>query len=158
MLNAVHDARETVLLEMYLVESGSIVERFIDALLGAANRGVRVYMLLDDFGAIGLKQHERKRLRHENIQLVYYNRLPSYSLLYNLYRVLLLHKEHSLYRNHRKLLLVDDDPLISDSLDFILSSEFDVSTVESRAEAVRVAKSAEWERLRQRLAKTVRPV
>jgi cardiolipin synthase len=107
MLAAIHDAQETILLEMYLVESGSVMKRFINALLDAANRGVRVYMLLDDFGAIGLKQPERERLRHDNIQLVYYNRLPSYNLLYNLYRVLLLHKERSLYRNHRKLLLVD---------------------------------------------------
>ena len=31
-----------------------------------------------------------------------------------------------------RLLLVDDDPLISDSLGFILNQQFEVSTVESR--------------------------
>ena len=107
MLEAIRSARQFVLLEMYLVESGSVVDRFITALLDAADRGVRVHALLDDFGAIGLKRRDRERLRHDNIHLVYYNRLPSYNLLYNLYRVLLLQKEHSLYRNHRKLLLVD---------------------------------------------------
>lgn len=107
MLDSIRNARDFVLLEMYLVESGSVVNRFITALLNAADRGVRIYVLLDDFGAIGLKRRDRKRLRHDNIQLVYYNRLRSYNTLYNLYRVLLLQQEHSLYRNHRKLLLVD---------------------------------------------------
>ena len=107
MLAAIHAARQTILLEMYLVESGSVVERFITAMRDAASRGVQVYLLLDDFGSIGLKQPDRQRLEHANIHTVYYNKLRSHSLLYNLYRIFLLRKEHSLYRNHRKLLLVD---------------------------------------------------
>ncbi len=107
MLAAVQTAKHSILLEMYLVESGSVVDRFIDALLKAADSGVQVYLLLDDFGSIGLKQRDRNRLAHNNIRVVYYNKLRSHSVLYNLYRIFLLHKEHSLYRNHRKLLLVD---------------------------------------------------
>ena len=109
MLDAINSARQTVLLEMYLIESGTVVERFITALLNAAERGVQVYLLLDDFGSIGLKQSDRDRLNHKNISIVYYNKLHSHSILYNLYRVFLLHKEHSLNRNHRKLLLVDGE-------------------------------------------------
>ena len=107
MLAAIDAAQRYILLEMYLVESGSVVDRFIDTLLMTADRGVQVYLLLDDFGAIGLKRRDRDRLIHENIHIVYYNKLRSHSLLYNLYRIFLQHKEHSLYRNHRKLLLVD---------------------------------------------------
>lgn len=107
MLVAINSAQQTILLEMYLIESGSVVDRFITALLIAAERGVHAYLLLDDFGAIGLKQHDRERLVHKNIRIIYFNRLRSHSTLYNLYRIFLLRQEHSLYRNHRKLLLVD---------------------------------------------------
>jgi len=107
MLAAIRAAREQVLLEMYLVESGAVIDRFIAALIAAAARGVRCYLLLDDFGSIGLSQTDRARLSHENIQIAYYNRLHSHSTLYNLYRIFLLRQERSLYRNHRKLLLVD---------------------------------------------------
>ena len=109
MLDAINSARQTVLLEMYLIESGTVVDRFIAALLNAAERGVQAYLLLDDYGAIGLRQSDRDRLNHKNISIVYYNKLRSHSTLYNLYRIFLLHKEHSLNRNHRKLLLVDGE-------------------------------------------------
>ena len=107
MLDAINSARQTVLLEMYLIESGTVVDRFITALLDAAERGVMSFLLLDDYGSIGLRQSDRDRLSHKNISIVYYNKLRSHSTLYNLYRIFLLHQEHSLYRNHRKLLLVD---------------------------------------------------
>lgn len=107
MLDAINTARQTILLEMYLIESGSVVDRFITALHNAAARGVQAYLLLDDYGAIGLNPRDRERLAHKNIHTVYYNRLRSHSTLYNLYRIFLLQKEHGLYRNHRKLLLVD---------------------------------------------------
>jgi cardiolipin synthase A/B len=107
MLNAIDSARQNILLEMYLIESGTVADRFITAIQNAAERGVQVYILLDDYGAIGLKQSERERLTHKNIQLVYYNRLLSHNTLYNLYRIFLRHQEHVLHRNHRKLLLVD---------------------------------------------------
>jgi phosphatidylserine/phosphatidylglycerophosphate/cardiolipin synthase-like enzyme len=107
MLDAIHSARETILLEMYLVESGAVVDRFITALLDAAERDVQAYILLDDYGAIGLKQRDRERLEHRNIHIAYYNRLRSHSTLHNLYRIFLLRQEHALYRNHRKLLLLD---------------------------------------------------
>ena len=109
MLAAIDAARHTVLLEMYLIESGCVVDRFAAALLAAAERGVRIFLLLDDFGAIGLKQHDRERLVHDNIHIVYYNPLRSHNTLINIYRIFLLHQERSLHRNHRKLLLVDGE-------------------------------------------------
>jgi len=107
MLAAIDASRQTVLLEMYLIESGSVLDRFITAMHHAAQRGVQVHLLLDDYGSIGLKQRDRERLAHRNIHIVYYNKLRSHNTLYNLYRIFLLGKEHGLYRNHRKLLLVD---------------------------------------------------
>jgi cardiolipin synthase len=107
MLDAIDSSRQTVLLEMYLVESGTVAERFIHALLTAAERGVQIHLLFDDFGSQKLGAHDRKRLAHRNIQSVYYNPLTSYSTLYNLYRIVWQKTHHGLYRNHRKLLLID---------------------------------------------------
>jgi len=61
MLEAVRTARSHVLLEMYLVESGSVVDQFIDAFAHAA-RSVVVCLLLDDYGARGLHHKDRARL------------------------------------------------------------------------------------------------
>jgi len=95
MLQAIHDARRHVLLEFYLVESGRIATRFIDALLDAAGRGVRVCLLLDDFGARGLDRYDRARLLRSGAQLQFYHPLRYGSLRRNL------------LRDHRKLLVVD---------------------------------------------------
>ena len=108
MLGAINSAQHSVLIEMYLVHSGSILNRFIDAILLAAERGVKIYLLFDDFGSAGLKASDRDRLIHNNIHCAYYNPLYSYNLLLNLYRVILRRNVHSLYRDHRKLLLIDN--------------------------------------------------
>lgn len=107
MIAAIEAARDYVLLEMYLVASGSVASRIIHALLAAADRGVQVYVLLDDFGSLRLGRRDREQLQHPLIHLVYFNPLPSRSVLYNLYRIVWKRVYHSLYRNHRKLLLVD---------------------------------------------------
>jgi len=107
MLDAIKSAHQYILLEMYLVESGDVATRFIQTLLASADRGLKVYLLFDGYGSMGLKQQDREQLSHPNILIVYYNPLRSHSVLINLYRIIWLKKTRSLYRNHRKLLLVD---------------------------------------------------
>ncbi len=95
MLQSIRLAERHILLEIYLFESGSVAERFIDALLVAATRGVAVYLLLDDFGARKLSTRDRQRLRSAGVQLSFYNPLHYGALRRNL------------FRDHRKLLVVD---------------------------------------------------
>lgn len=95
MLQAINHAEQYILLEFYLFESGDVADDFIDALLAATSRGVAVYVLLDDFGAYKLASHDRQRLRDGGIRLSFYNPLHYGSLRRNL------------FRDHRKLLLVD---------------------------------------------------
>jgi phosphatidylserine/phosphatidylglycerophosphate/cardiolipin synthase-like enzyme len=95
MLRAINGARQQILLDIYLFESGTIAAQFIDAFIAAAGRGVQVYLLLDDFGARGLQQGDRERLRQPNIHLAFYNPLHYGALRRNL------------LRDHRKLLVVD---------------------------------------------------
>ncbi len=95
MLDAIAAAEGYVLLEMYLVESGMVASRFIAALIAAAERGVAVYVLLDDFGARGLQRSDRDWLQRSSITVIYFNRLRYDGLRRNF------------FRDHRKLLLVD---------------------------------------------------
>jgi phosphatidylserine/phosphatidylglycerophosphate/cardiolipin synthase-like enzyme len=97
MLDAIATARHDILLEMYLFSSGQVADRFIDALYQAAERGVTVYLLLDDFGARELTQADRRRLIHPSIHIAWHNPLR------------IGHFRRYLSRDHRKLLLVDGE-------------------------------------------------
>jgi len=97
MLTGIAAARHYVLLEMYLFESGRTADRFTEALTAAAARGVEVYLLLDGYGALRLTRKDRQRLVAGGVELVFYNPLR------------LGRWQHNLFRDHRKLLLVDGD-------------------------------------------------
>ena len=95
MQAAIGAARQYVLLEMYLVASGALTTRFIAAFVAARARGVRVCLLLDGFGALGLKRPDRRRLTEAGVELRIFNPLRFGGGFANL------------LRDHRKLLLVD---------------------------------------------------
>ena len=95
MVQAIYASKRFVFLEMYLFESGEVANRFINALVAAVSRGVAVYVLLDDFGALGLLKKDRERLRRAGVQLNFYNPLHYGKLRRNL------------FRDHRKLLVSD---------------------------------------------------
>lgn len=97
MLEAIEKAHRYVLLEIYLIESGTVAARFIDALLSAASRGVTVKLLLDDFGALGLSPQDRERLVQGGVELLLYNPIRFSKHLRNM------------LRDHRKLLIVDGE-------------------------------------------------
>jgi len=97
MLSAILNAKHYVMLEMYLVESGTVASRFIQTLTEVAERGVKVFLLFDGFGSSGFKSTDRDKLKHENISLVFYNPLNYGSLRRNL------------FRDHRKILVVDNN-------------------------------------------------
>jgi len=111
MLAAIDGAAHHLLLEMYLWTSGRVSERFIAALRRAADRGVAVYLLLDDFGTRGLSGDDRRRLHHPGIQLARHNplRLGRFA--------------RYLSRDHRKLLLVDGELAYTGG--FGISDDFD---------------------------------
>ncbi|MBD3671744.1 MAG: phosphatidylserine/phosphatidylglycerophosphate/cardiolipin synthase family protein [Gammaproteobacteria bacterium] len=97
MLEAINNARHSILLEMYLVESGREADRFIDALLGAAERGVQVFIIIDDLGSGLLSERDRRRLNRPGVQTLIYNPLRLSRMFANV------------YRDHRKQLTVDGE-------------------------------------------------
>ncbi len=95
MLASIRGAQSQIFLEMYLVESGVLLDQFIDALTDAAQRGVNIYLLFDGYGARGLSGRDRQRIIQAGIHLATYNPLRFGKIRRNL------------LRDHRKLLLVD---------------------------------------------------
>jgi phosphatidylserine/phosphatidylglycerophosphate/cardiolipin synthase-like enzyme len=95
MILAIVRAEYQVDLELYLVEAGACAEAMVDALKTAVRRGVRVRCLFDGYGALAFSSSLRQRLRKAGVELRLYNPLNWRRGVRNL------------YRDHRKLLLVD---------------------------------------------------
>ncbi|MDT8894935.1 phosphatidylserine/phosphatidylglycerophosphate/cardiolipin synthase family protein [Halomonas sp. I1] len=95
MFEAVGAARESLLIELYLMESGRLATMVIEALLDAVSRGVSVRLMLDGYGAMGLSMADRRRLEAGGVALRWFNPLGWHSLARNL------------TRDHRKLVVVD---------------------------------------------------
>ncbi len=95
MLDAIEQANEYILMEMYLFESGDIADQFIKAFIRVARRGVSIRLLVDAYGARGLLKSHRLQLSHAGIELVFYNPLMFRKLKKNL------------FRTHRKYLILD---------------------------------------------------
>ncbi|WPC30703.1 phosphatidylserine/phosphatidylglycerophosphate/cardiolipin synthase family protein [Pseudomonas moraviensis] len=95
MLEHIALAKEQIELELYLVEAGACAEAIVQALVAAAERGVRVRCLFDDYGSLAFTLTLRQRLTQAGVELRFYNRLSWRRWVGNF------------YRDHRKLLLVD---------------------------------------------------
>lgn len=96
MLGAIEEARDNVALECYLVTADSVGNRFADALVAAAARGVRVRMVADWVGSRGAGRAYWRRLREANVHVRIFNPPALRPWL------------GMLPRDHRKLLVVDN--------------------------------------------------
>lgn len=95
MLQAMEQARTSIDIQLYLVESGHSTEKVTDILLRAVARGVRVRCRFDSLGSRELAEADRERLIQGGVELRFYNPLN------------LLGGRSNLHRDHRKLLIVD---------------------------------------------------
>lgn len=118
ILDAIHHAKQYVLIEMYLVASGAIATTFIDALILTASRGVQVYLLFDAHGSLMLSNADRYRLKqYANIHLCFYNPLR-FSLRIHTWR-------NYLFRDHRKLIIIDAQAAFTGGTG--LTDDFDIA-------------------------------
>ncbi|WP_275286444.1 phospholipase D-like domain-containing protein [Halomonas elongata] len=132
MFEAVGAARGSLLIELYLMESGRLATMVIEALLDAVSRGVSVRLMLDGYGAMGLSMADRRRLEAGGVALRWFNPLGWHSLARNL------------TRDHRKLVVVDGRVAFTGgfgAVDDFLEAWYEVAV---RIEGPVVA---DWERL-----------
>jgi len=97
ILQAIAQAQHYILIEMYLVESGSVMNQFVGLLTRQAHQGVIIKLLFDSFGANELLQKDRQRLKDAGIELVFYN------------PVRLVRFKRNLRRTHRKIIVIDGE-------------------------------------------------
>ena len=92
LLAAIDSAQHSVCLEMYIYSAGELGERFRDALVRARQRGTRVRVLVDALGSYNLPRSFWNSLSAASGEIRYFNPLSLNRLG---------------FRNHRKLLVVD---------------------------------------------------
>lgn len=97
MFEHITRAQRQVELELYLVESGACVDLLVQVLVAATERGVKVRCLFDAFGSAGLSAPDRQRLSEAGVELRFYNRIKVWRW------------QRNLYRDHRKILVVDGE-------------------------------------------------
>lgn len=108
MLGAIEGARVSVGLEMYILEDCPIGNRFREALVAAARRGVRVRVLVDAFGSLELPANYLQPVNEAGGDCRWFN--P-----FELGRIT--------YRDHRKLLVVDD--AVAFAMGFNIGTHYD---------------------------------
>jgi putative cardiolipin synthase len=102
-------ARQTLDLQYYIFRSDETGKLLAEAVLRAADRGVRVRLLIDDYDNSGQDTQIEALDAHPNIEVRLYNPL-AYRGSVQLFRwtELLLHNPRLDYRMHNKLMVVDN--------------------------------------------------
>jgi len=97
LLHAFDAAQDEIYLETYIFADDDTGRRVAAALVRAAERGVRVHVLVDGFGAKGMFEQTRQLLRAANIDVLIFGPKTSPLTL----------RRNRLRRLHRKLVVVD---------------------------------------------------
>lgn len=95
MIALIHAAERDVALESYILRADEVGDRFAEALVGAARRGVQVRVIMDGIGARGTSRRFVGDLRKAGVDMRVFNP-PGFRAFLGL-----------LPRDHRKLLVVD---------------------------------------------------
>ncbi len=98
MLKAINEAKEYIFLCVYIFKRDAVGKQFSQALIEAKNRGVDVYVLIDGIGELYSWRKVRRKLTKHGVQVLRF--LPPKLIPFNFSINL---------RNHRKLLVIDDE-------------------------------------------------
>ena len=100
MLTAIHDAKDHINIETYIIEDDEVGNRFADALIEKQAQGVQVNLIYDSVGAINTPREFFKRLTDSGIRVLEFNPINP----------LTAKKGWNVnHRDHRKLLIVDGE-------------------------------------------------
>ena len=99
MLAAIHNAHDTINIEMYIFSDGQIGQTFADALIERQHHGVQVNLMYDGLGSFSTAASFFARLQQNGIAIAEYRPLNPFQA--TLDWTVLSH------RSHRKMLIVD---------------------------------------------------
>lgn len=97
MLEAIEQAQSYIYIIQYIFETSLTSKKFIGSLIKAKKRGIEIRIILDAYGSNGLSRQERQQLDNAGIQPCFFNPLRNHHLI------------KFLYRDHRKLLVIDGE-------------------------------------------------
>lgn len=95
MLEEIRKAKRSITMEHFIWSSGKVSAPFVDAFVERAKAGVKVRLIVDAIGSVGLKKADIKRMEEAGVQLVKYHSVVSPRFF------------RANLRTHRKLLVVD---------------------------------------------------
>ena len=93
---AFETAEDYILAQFYIIHDDEIGQRFQEALMAAARRGVRVYLLYDEVGSYKLPRAYKKTLEEAGVEVSSFSSSRSWLGRFRLN-----------FRNHRKIVVVD---------------------------------------------------
>ena len=109
-LDLIKDAKKSIHLQTYIFEMDLFGTQVQKELILAAQRGVKVYLLVDEFGSMNLRTHFTKELIDSGVYFCHFND----------FRFKLL--EHLGRRLHHKILLIDNNRCIVGGINVISST------------------------------------
>ena len=92
-------ARETLLIQFYIIHDDALGREFARLLIERANAGVKIYLLYDDVGCFWLPRAYKNRLRAAGINMHGFNHRHRFLRFLGPTRIQ--------YRNHRKVVVAD---------------------------------------------------
>jgi len=95
MMKAIYSAKKSITFETYAFINGEITVDFIKAFCERSKAGVKVHLVLDDFGSEHIGEYNISYMRACGVQLRFYHDQP------------LRHFLRYMTRDHRKLMVVD---------------------------------------------------
>ncbi|MET0355796.1 MAG: phospholipase D-like domain-containing protein, partial [Cellvibrio sp.] len=99
VIECIRNARKEVLVETFILAEDKIGHKIQDALVAAANRGVRVDITVDDYGTFDLSKEFVDKLINAGVKLHIFDPQPNFrGVRFNFFR-----------RLHRKLVVVDNE-------------------------------------------------
>jgi cardiolipin synthase len=96
ILQGIARARESVLVEFYIVRDDGLGRRLQQAMIAKAREGVKVFFLYDEIGSHGLTEVYREELRQAGVKVSAFNTTQGRRNRFQLN-----------FRNHRKIVVVD---------------------------------------------------
>ena len=103
MLSEIEQAKTSIFIEMYIMVDDMQGNKFIEILKRKAREGVKVKLVLDSFGSFSLSNDAISELRKSGAEVLFFSRF--------------------LHRMHRKILIVDENILITGGVNIHRSAE-----------------------------------
>ena len=94
---AIKQAKESIHLDFYIVESGKLLDKFLDLFEKKRQEGVTIRMVYDDVGSWSLDKRTIRRFVDIGVELKVFAPIRIFKIAH-----------HLNYRNHRKIVIIDN--------------------------------------------------